>query len=184
MKLQRRLMKLMTRAIYKVPFTFVSSFTMACPFLDDVLDEEALILRRAFQRESVSGKVRPVGVSQQLPAWEVRYRFSGDGIRYLCRLLGPKIQHRTARSHALTIPQIVCVALRFFASGAFLYSVGDAENLNKGTICRSVRSVYLALKSLANIFITFPGHRRICYIKEEFYKIAGNINYRLQIVYI
>lgn len=45
--------KSMTRAIYKVPFTCVSPFTMACPFLDDVLDEEALILRRAFQRGTV-----------------------------------------------------------------------------------------------------------------------------------
>eukprot|EP00064_Thunnus_orientalis_P026020 superscaffoldBa00014916_g26479 len=55
----------------------------------------------------------------------------------------------------------------------FLYSVGDAENLNKGTICHSIRNVYLALKSLAHIFIAFPGHRRICYIKEEFYKITA-----------
>ncbi|KAK0136913.1 putative nuclease HARBI1 [Merluccius polli] len=68
-----------------------------------------------------------------------RYRFSGDGLRYLCRLLGPKIQHQTARSHALTVPQMVCVTWRWFASGSFLYSVGDAENLNKGTICCTIR---------------------------------------------
>jgi len=108
-----------------------------------------------------------------------RYRFSGDGIRYLCRLLGPNIQHRTARSHALTVPQMVCVALRFLASGIFLYSVDDAENLNKATICCTIRNVSLALKSLVHIFITFPGHRRFIHIKEEFYKIAGNTNNRL-----
>ncbi|XP_051987451.1 putative nuclease HARBI1 isoform X1 [Xyrauchen texanus] len=71
---------------------------------------------------------------------------------------------------------MVCVALRFFASGMFLYSVGDAENLNKATICRTIRNVSLALKSLVHIFITFPGHRRFIHIKEEFYKIAGNTN--------
>ena len=38
-----------------------------------------------------------------------RCRFSGNGLRYLC-------------SHALTVPQMVCVTLRFFASGSFLYS--------------------------------------------------------------
>ncbi|XP_067083867.1 putative nuclease HARBI1 isoform X1 [Osmerus mordax] len=102
-----------------------------------------------------------------------RYRFSADGIRYLCRLLGPRIKHRTARSHALSVEQMVCVALRFFASGAFLYSVGDAEQLNKATICRTIRSVCLAIKALADVFISFPGHRRLCDIKEEFYRIAG-----------
>ncbi|XDV39434.1 hypothetical protein PO909_008681 [Leuciscus waleckii] len=55
----------------------------------------------------------------------------------------------------------------------FLYSVGDAENLNKATICRTIRNVSLALKSRVHIFITFPGHRRFIHIKEEFYKIAG-----------
>lgn len=152
---------------------------MACPFLEDVVDDEALILRRAFRRERVfRDRSEPLAFPDDY-LYE-RYRFSSDGIRYLCRLLGPKIQHPTARSHALTVPQMVCVALRFFASGMFLYAVGDAEHLNKGTICRSIRSVYLALKSLARIFITFPGHRRICHIKEDFYKISGNVNYRLQ----
>ncbi|XP_067089768.1 uncharacterized protein [Osmerus mordax] len=57
-------------------------------------------------------------------------------------------------------------------SGAFLYSVGDAEQLNKATICRTIRSVCLAIKALADVFISFPGHRRLCDIKEEFYRIA------------
>ena len=64
----------------------------------------------------------------------------------------------------------------------FYKEVGDAENLSKATICRSIRKVYLPLKGIMNIFITFPGHKRTCYIKEEFYKITGgpNMNYRLQ----
>ncbi len=148
---------------------------MACPLLDDVVDEEVLILRRAFRHERVfRDRADPLAFSDEYLT--ERYRFSGDGIRYLCRLLGPNIQHRTARSHALTVPQMVCVALRFFASGMFLYSVGDAENLNKATICRTIRNVSLAMKSLVHIFITFPGHRRFILIKEEFYKIAGNTN--------
>ncbi|XP_030286099.1 putative nuclease HARBI1 [Sparus aurata] len=145
---------------------------MACPFLDDVLDEEALILRRAFRRERVfQDRSDPLAFGDDHLI--ERYRFSGDGLRYLCRLLSPKIQHQTARSHALTVPQMVCVTLRFLASGSFLYSAGDAENLNKGNICRTIRRVCLALKSLINIFITFPGHRRPLHIKEEFYKIAA-----------
>ncbi|XP_053342479.1 putative nuclease HARBI1 isoform X1 [Clarias gariepinus] len=145
---------------------------MACPLLNDVVDEEVLILRRAFRHERVfRDRADPLAFSDEYLT--ERYRFSSDGIRYLCRLLGPNIQHRTARSHALTVPQMVCIALRFFASGMFLYSVGDAENLNKATICRTIRKVSLALKSLVHIFITFPGHRRFIHIKEEFYKIAA-----------
>ncbi|XP_071393635.1 putative nuclease HARBI1 [Centroberyx affinis] len=145
---------------------------MACPFLEEIQDEEALIIRRAFRRERVfRDRSDPLAFGEDYLI--ERYRFSGDGLRYLCRLLGPKIQHQTARSHALTVSQMVCVTLRFFASGSFLYSVGDAENLNKGTICRTVRRVCLALKSLIHIFVTFPGHRRLLYIKEDFYKIAA-----------
>ncbi|XP_023819873.1 putative nuclease HARBI1 [Oryzias latipes] len=153
-------------------FVFLSALTMACPFLRDVVDEEALVLRRAFRREKVfRDRLDPLAFPDD-HLYE-RCRFSADGIRYLCRLLGPRIKHRTAWSHALSVEQMVCVALRFFASGAFLYSVGDAEQLNKATICRTIRSVCLAIKALADVFISFPGHRRLCDVKEEFYRIAG-----------
>ncbi|KAJ8277373.1 hypothetical protein GJAV_G00074470 [Gymnothorax javanicus] len=90
---------------------------MACPFLNEVagLDEEAFIVRRAFRRERVlRDRLDPL-LHHDDHLYE-RNRFSGDGIRYLCRLLGPHIQRRTARSRAITVPQMVCVALRFFAS--------------------------------------------------------------------
>ena len=152
---------------------------MACPFLEDVLDEEALILRQALRHERVFRDRSDPLVFEDDYLIE-RYRFSGDGLRYLCRLLGPKMQHQMAWSHALSVPQMVCVTLRFFASGSFLNSVGDAENLNKGTICCTIRRVCLVLKSFINIFITFPGHRRPLYIKEEFNKTAGNLNFNMQ----
>ncbi|XP_029929782.1 putative nuclease HARBI1 [Myripristis murdjan] len=135
---------------------------MVCPFLQDVVDEEALVLRRAFR-----DRLDPLAFPDDY-LYE-RCRFSADGIRYLCRLLGPRIKHRTARSHELSVEQMVCVALHFFASGGFLYSVGDAEQLNKATICRTIRREYLAIKALSDVFI----HRRLHDIKEEFYRIAG-----------
>lgn len=145
---------------------------MACPFLREIEDEEAVVLRRVLRRERVfRDRSDPLAFPDD-HLYE-RYRFSSDGIRYLCRLLGPRIKHRTARSHALTVEQMVCVALRFFASGGFLYSVGDAEHLNKATICRAVRAVCLAIKSHADVFISFPGHRRLKDIKEDYYRIAG-----------
>ena len=57
-----------------------SLFIMACPFLEDVLDEETIILRRAFKHERVFQDR-----SDQLAFGDdyliERYRFSGDELR-------------------------------------------------------------------------------------------------------
>ncbi|KAK0151171.1 hypothetical protein N1851_007651 [Merluccius polli] len=56
-----------------------------------------------------------------------RYRFSSEGIRYLVVLVGPYVGNATKRSRA----QCVCVSLRFVATGTYLHTVGDAENISK-----------------------------------------------------
>ncbi|XP_034169595.2 putative nuclease HARBI1 [Pangasianodon hypophthalmus] len=68
---------------------------------------------------------------------------------------------------------MLCVALRFFANGSFLYNVGDAEHISKATVCRTVRKVCLALKRFLRISVVFPGHKPLRVIKEEFHRIAG-----------
>ncbi|KAK6300781.1 hypothetical protein J4Q44_G00288790 [Coregonus suidteri] len=56
---------------------------MACPFVRDVVDEEALVLRRAFRRERVfRDRLDPLAFPDD-HLYE-RYRFSADGIRRLC----------------------------------------------------------------------------------------------------
>ncbi|XP_059384602.1 putative nuclease HARBI1 [Carassius carassius] len=145
---------------------------MACPFIDEVVDEGAIIIRRAFQRErTFRDRADPLACSDYY--LHERYRFSREGIAYICRLLSPHIANSTRRNKALTVQQTVCIALRFFASGTFLYTVGDAENISKASVCRSVRIVYRSLKKLLNVFITFPGHRAIHSIKQAFYGIAA-----------
>ncbi|XP_067284070.1 putative nuclease HARBI1 [Pseudorasbora parva] len=145
---------------------------MACPFIDEVVDEGAIVLRRAFQRDrAFRDRSDPLAFNDSY-LYE-RYRFSRDGIAYICRLLNPYIANNTRRNRALTVPQTVCIALRFFASGTFLYTVGDAENISKASVCRSVRTVYLSLKRLLNVFITFPGHKAIRTVRHAFYGIAG-----------
>ncbi|XP_042341398.1 uncharacterized protein LOC121942291 [Plectropomus leopardus] len=101
------------------------------------------------------------------------YRFTSQSILYIHNLICPYICNITNRSHALTSHQILCVALRFFANGSFLYNVGDAEHLSKATVCRAVRKVCLALKRLLHIFVVFPGHKPVRAIKEEFHRTAG-----------
>ncbi|XP_028665342.2 putative nuclease HARBI1, partial [Erpetoichthys calabaricus] len=102
-----------------------------------------------------------------------RYRFSRGGILYLKDLLAPYIRSQTRRSRALTTTQTVCIALRFLASGTFLYTVGDAEHLLKSAVCQAIRKVCLALKHFLRVFIVFPGHLRVQLIKEAFHAIAG-----------
>ncbi|KAL6481349.1 hypothetical protein MHYP_G00094290 [Metynnis hypsauchen] len=147
---------------------------MASPFVENPVDEGARVVRRAFTLpapRSFQDRTDPLGFPDDY-LFE-RYRFRRHSIVYLCQLLGPYIEKTTRRSKALTKPQTVCIALRFFASGAFLYSVGDAERLSKATVCREIRKVCLALKRFLNIFITFPGHRGILPINEAFFRTAG-----------
>ena len=94
------------------------------------------------------------------------YRFTSQSIIYIHNLIRPYICNITNRSHALTSQQILCVALRFFANGSFLYNVGDAEHLSKATVCRTVRKVCLAMKRLLRMFVVFPGHKPVRAIKE------------------
>ncbi|XP_062327791.1 putative nuclease HARBI1 [Osmerus eperlanus] len=68
---------------------------------------------------------------------------------------------------------MICVALRFFANGSFLYNIGNAEHLGKATVCRAIRKVALALKGLLQTYVVFPGHKPLRTIKEEFHMISG-----------
>ncbi|XP_051989756.1 putative nuclease HARBI1 [Xyrauchen texanus] len=143
---------------------------MACPFIDEVVDEGAIVLRRAFQRErTFRDRSDPLAFSDYY--LHEQYRFSREGIAYICRLLSPHVANSTQRNKAHSPTD--CIALRFFASGTFLYTVGDAENISKASVCRSVRIVYQSFKKILNVFITFPGHRAIHSIKQAFYGIAA-----------
>ncbi|KAK0153484.1 hypothetical protein N1851_004826 [Merluccius polli] len=98
--------------------------TSSTAFDNDPVDEGAALLRRELniRRERV---IRPC---------IDRYRFTSQSIIYIYNLIRPYICNITNRSHALTSQQILCVALRFFANGSFLYNVGDAEHLSKATV--------------------------------------------------
>ncbi|KAM7423433.1 hypothetical protein PAMA_011138 [Pampus argenteus] len=144
---------------------------MACPFDHDPVDEGAAILRRELHicRQRVLTHISALPDNFLFE----RYCFTKQTIIYIHNLIRPHISNITSRSHALTSEQILCVALRFFANGSFLYNIGDAEHLSKATVCRAIRRVCLALKTLLPIFVVFPGHKPVRAIKEEFHRIAG-----------
>lgn len=148
---------------------------MASPYLDNPVDIGAQIVQRALRRERVlRDKQNPLAFSDE-NLYE-KYRFSAEGMLYLCRLLEPHIKNPTRRSHATTVPQMICIALRFFAGGTYLYEVGDAEKLSKNTVCRTIRRVVIALQKYINTFVVFPGHLPTVAIKEGFSNIAGKID--------
>lgn len=63
----------------------------------------------------------------------------------------------------------------FFTTGSYLHSVGDAENLSKNTACCTMRKVVLALTDKLNMFVVFPSHLSTRTLKEEFFKLSGNV---------
>ncbi|XP_029919693.1 putative nuclease HARBI1 [Myripristis murdjan] len=145
---------------------------MASPFIEDPIEEGAQIVRRALRRERIFlDRSNPLDFADDY-LYE-RYRFSRPGLEYICQILEPHIGRATRRSAALTVPQSVCIAMRFFTTGSYLYTVGDAERLSKNTVCRVVHQVASALTSLMDDFIVFPGHLPAHVIKQQFYAIAG-----------
>uniref|UniRef100_A0A3B3S3R6 DDE Tnp4 domain-containing protein n=1 Tax=Paramormyrops kingsleyae TaxID=1676925 RepID=A0A3B3S3R6_9TELE len=151
------------------PPTTISPKTMPA-YLDDLYDIGARIVRGYLRRARVfRDRQNPLAYPDDI--LHERYRFSSEGIRYLCQLLGPEVSNSTRRSNALTIEHTVCLALRYFASGQFMYSIGDAEHLSKNTVCRAVRKVVLALSKLLDAFVVFPGHLSALRNKEGFHAI-------------
>nr|XP_049694472.1 putative nuclease HARBI1 [Helicoverpa armigera] len=70
------------------------------------------------------------------------------------------------------INQLLC-ALRFFATGNFLLTIGDLSGVSVSTSCRIIRRVATAIVTLREEFIRFPETpEEISTVKEQFYKIA------------
>ncbi len=155
---------------------------MSCPFLrEQPVAEGARIIRRAFRINRVL-RHRQDPLAQRDSVLFERYRFSREGVIYIINLLEPHIKSSTRRSRALTTAQTVCIALRFFASGTFLYTIGDAENLAKSAVCRAIRKVYLALKQFLVVFVVFPSHLRPQVVKQSYFAIAGTFYLLMKIV--
>uniref|UniRef100_A0AAY5KXL8 Putative nuclease HARBI1 n=1 Tax=Esox lucius TaxID=8010 RepID=A0AAY5KXL8_ESOLU len=104
----------------------------------------------------------------------VRFRFGKADIEYLVNLLRPKLQHRTQRSHGLSVEDQILIALRFYACGTFYQVVGDYMGVVKSAVCDVVRDVSIALASLVNEFVSFPKDNQIAQAKRSFF-LLGNM---------
>ncbi|XP_033995006.1 putative nuclease HARBI1 [Trematomus bernacchii] len=137
---------------------------MTSPFVDDTVELGARIVRCALSRERIfRDRLNPLAFSEEY-LYE-RYRFSSEGLTYPCQLLETYIANATHRSCAAD-------CMYCFATGSFLYAVGDAEYLSKNTVCSAIHKVAHALTGLAESFV-FPGTCPTQTIKEGFYNMAG-----------
>uniref|UniRef100_A0A4W6D9A9 DDE Tnp4 domain-containing protein n=1 Tax=Lates calcarifer TaxID=8187 RepID=A0A4W6D9A9_LATCA len=94
-----------------------------------------------------------------------RFRFGKADIEYLVNLLWPKLQHRTQRSHGLSVKDQIFIALRFYACCSLYQVIGDYMGVAKSAVCDVVKDVSIALASLVNEFVSFqpdcPGQAQL-----------------------
>ncbi len=87
-----------------------------------------------------------------------QYRFDGNHIRMIADLLRNSLEHKDGRGGALTLIQQACVALKFFASGAFQVNIAEMQfNIHESTVSRTVKNVSFALAHQMNQHIYFPS---------------------------
>ena len=67
------------------------------------------------------------------------------------------------------------VALRFYASGAFLTLITDCTRVSRAAACRSVREASEALCERLRQFVKWPTGAEAESMKEKFYGLAGDI---------
>ncbi|WAR28861.1 HARB1-like protein [Mya arenaria] len=108
-------------------------------------------------------------------------RFSNDNIDRLVDLLTDRLKRPTQNS--LTVLQQVMIALRFYASGAFLQVIGDTFGVDIATVSRRVTDVTNALFDLRDRAIKFPTEaadlqaaKSAVYARTNFPSVVGCID--------
>jgi len=76
------------------------------------------------------------------------------------------------RNHALTSIEKLLLALRFYATGNFLITVGDFVGVSKTTASLIVRDVSIAIAKLRPTFVKMPIESEIPTMQKRFYQIA------------
>ena len=101
-----------------------------------------------------------------------RFRFDREGLRDIITLVSPFIERNTRRNVSLEPDLQVCLALRFFATGAFQNIIGDDCRVSKDSVRRSIFQVADALLHHTDQFIKFPTGDDVEEQKTKFYSMA------------
>lgn len=128
-------------------------------------------LERAIRKERVfRDRNNPLDIYNDQELVE-RLRFPRETILMLASRLENAIHPPTERNHSIPAVLQVCVALRFYATGSFLNTVGDAVGLHKSTVSRIV---YKVSSELSKMLPEFPNNTAaLNKMKADFHSIAG-----------
>ncbi|KAI4468054.1 hypothetical protein MML48_2g00001551 [Holotrichia oblita] len=82
------------------------------------------------------------------------------------------IENPTDWNFSLTPEQMLLLTLRFYATGAFLNTVGDIAGVHKSTASKVIRKVYHAIAALRPQYINLSEGDEIREVNQGFYEIA------------
>nr|XP_034316399.1 putative nuclease HARBI1 [Crassostrea gigas] len=106
--------------------------------------------------------------------YKERYRFSMESARFITDVIEPELCRPSLRNHYLPAINQVEIALRYFATGDNMKTVGETLGFHKSSVSRSVRDVSQALTDVSSKFIKWLSTtREKMAIKKGFYAIAG-----------
>uniref|UniRef100_A0A8C4S229 Putative nuclease HARBI1 n=1 Tax=Erpetoichthys calabaricus TaxID=27687 RepID=A0A8C4S229_ERPCA len=131
--------------------------------------------RRKYHERMYAERAKPLAqyTTEELYA---RFHFGWDDIKYIAELVRPKLQHKTKRSHALSVEEQCLIALRFYANGTFYQVVGDNIGVDKSTVSNVVKAVSVELASLVNEFVSFPKDDQMAQTKRSFFHLGNMPN--------
>ena len=103
-----------------------------------------------------------------------KYRLDAECILDVLETIGPDLERRTARTHAIPAIVQLTTALRFFATGSFQRECGDIHGLSKPSVSRCIDAVSRAISQRVRNYITFPTtDEELRVIKKGFFEING-----------
>ena len=135
--------------------------------LDD--DDESSVVPRP--RLSVRERTSPLFKYSNAELYE-RFRFDREGLESITRLVTSHLERATRRNLALEPELQVCLALRFFATGAFQNIIGDDFQVSKDSVRRSIFGVADALLCHADHFIKFPTPEAMDEERTRFFRMG------------
>jgi len=102
-----------------------------------------------------------------------RFRLKKDTIKFILRLIEPKIKSQTSRNNAVTPAQKLLMTLRYYATGSFIATCADFAGIHKTTGGKIIVQVSEALGALRSDFIRFPTtNAQIRQVRQDFFNIA------------
>ena len=101
-----------------------------------------------------------------------RFRMSKMCAIILCAELSHSLDAHRSGDYVLSPMMQILVALRFYADGSFLRSVGDLFQISIASVSRIIHRVSLVISHRRKDFITFPSDNEIGLAKRSFYDIA------------